>query len=335
MGGLNETIMEAEPLLSLPMGVQTLGDNRVGWIPNCEDAAPPRCVPVCKATFCAFCAFRYFNSSRASGGVCSACYAFCACYLVCTCCTRCARSTRFQNLTCNTVGRKSAPPARNLQMVDKGIWIKKLPPYLIQSQPISLRRVVEFDCSPRAINTRDAICVVNEPPIGVPVTYVNADLKAQKRVLNTVSKSVYGRTSWNVKYMKDAPSPCTPLSSRCTPPFAIKKFSWSVFPIACINLLCRNTSALSTSFLGMLGNISTRSSSIQSSCSSRRTLFCRFTKPRTNSMRSLIFSISRGTRCCMTSFHNLVRQRPIILPTRGYGCPAYVMTSRNFVFRRA
>ena len=58
MGGLNETIMEAEPLLSLPMGpVRTLGDNRVGWIPNCEDAAPPRCAPVCKATRCAFCAF--------------------------------------------------------------------------------------------------------------------------------------------------------------------------------------------------------------------------------------------------------------------------------------
>ena len=126
MGGLNETIMEAEPLLSLPMGpVPTLGDNRVGWIPNCEDAAPPRCAPVCKLTccaFCAFCTFRYFNSARASGGVCSACYAFCACYLVCTCCTRCARSTRFQNLTCNTVGRKSAPPARNVQMVDKGIY---------------------------------------------------------------------------------------------------------------------------------------------------------------------------------------------------------------------
>ena len=48
MGGLNETIMEAEPLLSLPMGpVRTLGDNRVGLIPNCEDAAPPRCAPVC------------------------------------------------------------------------------------------------------------------------------------------------------------------------------------------------------------------------------------------------------------------------------------------------
>ena len=74
MGGLNETIMEAEPLLSLPMGpVRTLGDNRVGWIPNCEDAAPPRCAPVCKATccaFCAFCAVRYSNSARASGGTC-------------------------------------------------------------------------------------------------------------------------------------------------------------------------------------------------------------------------------------------------------------------------
>ena len=117
--------MEAEPLLSLPMGpVRTLGDNRVGWIPNCEDAAPPRCAPVCKATccaFCAFCAVRYYNSARASGGTCSACYAFCACYLVCTCCTRCARSTRFQNLTCNTVGHKSEPPARNVQMVAKGI----------------------------------------------------------------------------------------------------------------------------------------------------------------------------------------------------------------------
>ena len=55
MGGLNETITDAEPLLSLPMGpVRTLGDNRVGWIPNCEDAAPPRCAPVCKATCCAF-----------------------------------------------------------------------------------------------------------------------------------------------------------------------------------------------------------------------------------------------------------------------------------------
>ena len=127
MGGLNETIMEAEPLLSLPMEpVQTLGDNRVGWIPNCEAAAPPRCAPVCKPTccaFCAFCAFRYFNFARASGATCSACYVFCACYLVCTCCTRCARSTRFQNLTCNTVGHKSAPPARNVQMVDKGIWV--------------------------------------------------------------------------------------------------------------------------------------------------------------------------------------------------------------------
>ena len=131
MGGLNETIMEAEPLLSLPMGpVRTLGDNRVGWIPNCEDAAPPRCAPVCKATccaFCAFCAVRYSNFARASGGTCSACYAFCACYLVCTCCTRCARSTRFQNLTCNTVGHKSAPPARNVQMVAKGISQCRLP----------------------------------------------------------------------------------------------------------------------------------------------------------------------------------------------------------------
>ena len=92
------------------------------WIPNCEDAAPPRCAPVCKATCCAFCAVRYSNSARASGGTCSACYAFCACYLVCTCYTRCARSTRFQTLTCNTVGHKSAPPARNVQMVAKGIF---------------------------------------------------------------------------------------------------------------------------------------------------------------------------------------------------------------------
>ena len=126
MGGLNETIMEAEPLLSLPMGpVRTLGDNRVGWIPNCEDAAPPGCAPVCKGTccaFCAFCAVRYSNSARAFGGTCSACYAFCACYLVCTCGTRCARSTRFQNLTYNTVGHKSAPPARNVKMVAKGIY---------------------------------------------------------------------------------------------------------------------------------------------------------------------------------------------------------------------
>ena len=125
MGGLNETVMEAEPLLSLPMGpVRTVGGNRVGWIPNCEDAAPPRCAPVCKPTccaFCAFCAFRYFNSARASGGLCSACYAFCACYLVCACCARCARSTRFQKPTCNTVGHKSTPPARNVQIVDKGI----------------------------------------------------------------------------------------------------------------------------------------------------------------------------------------------------------------------
>ena len=36
-------------------------------------------------------------------------YALCALY-------------RFQNLTCNTVGHKSAPPARNAQMVDKGIY---------------------------------------------------------------------------------------------------------------------------------------------------------------------------------------------------------------------
>ena len=77
MGGLNETVMEAEPLLSLPMGpVRTLGDNRVGRIPNCEDAAPPRCAPVCKPTcyaFCVLCAFRYFNCARASGGTCLAC----------------------------------------------------------------------------------------------------------------------------------------------------------------------------------------------------------------------------------------------------------------------
>ena len=129
--------MEAEPLLSLPMGpVRSLGDNRVGWIPNCEDAAPPRCAPVCKPTCCAFCAFyafRYFNSARASGGVCSACYVFCACYLVCACFTRCARSTRFQNLMCNTVGHKSAPPARNVQMVDKGIY--SIPHLLLHRRP--------------------------------------------------------------------------------------------------------------------------------------------------------------------------------------------------------
>ena len=90
MGSLNETVMEAEPLLSPHMGpVRAPGDNRVGWIPNCEDAAPPGCAPVCKPTccaFCAFCAFRYFNSARASRGLCSACYAFCACYLVSVCC---------------------------------------------------------------------------------------------------------------------------------------------------------------------------------------------------------------------------------------------------------
>ena len=91
MGGLNETVMEPEPLLSLPMGpVRTLGDNRVGWIPKCEDAAPPRCAPVCKPTCCAFCAFRYFNSARAFGGTCWACSAFSACYLGCARCARCA-----------------------------------------------------------------------------------------------------------------------------------------------------------------------------------------------------------------------------------------------------
>ena len=124
MGGLNETVMEEEASPSLPMGpVRTLGDNLVS-IPNCEDAAPPRRAPACKTTccaLCALCAFRYSNSSRACGGMCSAFSAFCACYLVCACCTRCARSTRFQNLTCNTVGYKSAPPAKNVQMVDKGI----------------------------------------------------------------------------------------------------------------------------------------------------------------------------------------------------------------------
>ena len=42
MRGLNETIIEADPLLSLPMGpMQTPEDNRGGWIPNCEDASPP------------------------------------------------------------------------------------------------------------------------------------------------------------------------------------------------------------------------------------------------------------------------------------------------------
>ena len=41
--------------------VRTIGDNRVGWIPNCEDVAPPRCALVCKATCCAFCAFHAFR----------------------------------------------------------------------------------------------------------------------------------------------------------------------------------------------------------------------------------------------------------------------------------
>ena len=147
MGGLNEAIMQAEPLLSLPMGpVRTLGDDRVGWIPNCEDAAPPRCAPVCKATccaFCAFCAVRYSNSARASGGTCSACYAFCACYLVCTCCTRCARSALFQNLTCNTVGHKSAPPARNVQMVAKGIFTFATPPQTPGNPTVGLGHFVD------------------------------------------------------------------------------------------------------------------------------------------------------------------------------------------------
>ena len=83
-------------------------------------------MPVCKPTccaFCAFCAFRYFNYARASGGTCSACSAFCARYLVYACCARCARSTRFQNFTCNTVGHKSAPPAKDVQIVDKGTYI--------------------------------------------------------------------------------------------------------------------------------------------------------------------------------------------------------------------
>ena len=40
--GAGTRVMEAEPLLSLPMGpVRTLRDNRVGWIPNYEDTAPP------------------------------------------------------------------------------------------------------------------------------------------------------------------------------------------------------------------------------------------------------------------------------------------------------
>ena len=39
--GYDETDVGAEPLLSLPMGpYEPWGDNRVGWIPNCEDAAP-------------------------------------------------------------------------------------------------------------------------------------------------------------------------------------------------------------------------------------------------------------------------------------------------------
>ena len=39
--GYDETDVGAAPLLSLPMGpCEPWWDNRVGWIPNCEDAAP-------------------------------------------------------------------------------------------------------------------------------------------------------------------------------------------------------------------------------------------------------------------------------------------------------
>ena len=49
-GARNETVMEAE--------ASTLGDNRIGWMPNCEDVAPPQPAPVCTTTCCAFCAFQ-------------------------------------------------------------------------------------------------------------------------------------------------------------------------------------------------------------------------------------------------------------------------------------
>ena len=94
MGRMRSTVVQWGPLPSLPMGpMRTLGDRHVGWLPNCEDAAPRRCAPACKMTccaFCVFCAFRYFNSSRASGSGCSACSAFCACYLVCVLYALCA-----------------------------------------------------------------------------------------------------------------------------------------------------------------------------------------------------------------------------------------------------
>ena len=99
------------------------GDNRVRWITNYEDAAPPRCAPACKTTWCTFCAFRNSNYLRAFGGMLSACSAFCACYVVYACFTRCARSMRFQNLTWNTLSYKSAPPAKNVQMIDKRIVV--------------------------------------------------------------------------------------------------------------------------------------------------------------------------------------------------------------------
>ena len=58
----------------------------------------------------------------ACGGIFSACSALCACYVVYVCFAYCACATRFQNLMWNTVGYKSAPQAKNIQMVDKGIW---------------------------------------------------------------------------------------------------------------------------------------------------------------------------------------------------------------------
>ena len=44
------------------------GTNRVGWIPNCEDAAPQHRCAVFYA-LSAFCAFRFSASAHASGGV--------------------------------------------------------------------------------------------------------------------------------------------------------------------------------------------------------------------------------------------------------------------------
>ena len=71
----------------------TLGDNRVGWIPICEDAAPPRCAPVCKLACCAFyafCAFWYFNCARAFGGVFGVLRVLCVLLGLCALCALCA-----------------------------------------------------------------------------------------------------------------------------------------------------------------------------------------------------------------------------------------------------